>query len=478
MTIADARKKWLALYVLCLGDLLIVLDISIVNVALPSIREDLGFSEASLAWVINAYTLTFGGFMLLAGRLGDLFGHRRVFVLGVGLFTVASLFCGLASSQEMLVAGRAIQGLGGAVVAAVALSLIMTLFTEPGERAKAMGVIGFVAAGGGSIGVLAGGVITDILSWNWIFLVNLPIGVLVIALCLVLIPGGSGSRDTKLDVAGAITVTASLMLAVYAIVNGNEQGWTSVQTLGLLGLAVAGLALFLLIESRVDSPLMPLGLFKLRSVAASNIVGILWSAAMFAMFFLSALYLQLVLGYSPLEVGLAFLPANLIMGAMSLGLSAKFVMRYGIKPPLVAGMGFVAVGLALFARAPVDGNFAIDVVPSMIILGIGIGMAMNPLLLAAMSDVKPEESGLASGVVNTSFMLGGALGLAVLASVAAARTGGSTAPAALVDGYQAAFLIGTVFAVAAGVVAAVFLRGGPVPAMDPHAMGETATEVS
>jgi len=478
MTIADARKKWLALYVLCLGDLLIVLDISIVNVALPSIREDLGFSEASLAWVINAYTLTFGGFMLLAGRLGDLFGHRRVFVLGVGLFTVASLFCGLASSQEMLVAGRAIQGLGGAVVAAVALSLIMTLFTEPGERAKAMGVIGFVAAGGGSIGVLAGGVITDILSWNWIFLVNLPIGVLVIALCLVLIPGGSGSRDTKLDVAGAITVTASLMLAVYAIVNGNEQGWTSVQTLGLLGLAVAGLALFLLIEARVDSPLMPLGLFKLRSVAASNIVGILWSAAMFAMFFLSALYLQLVLGYSPLEVGLAFLPANLIMGAMSLGLSAKFVMRYGIKPPLVAGMGFVAVGLALFARAPVDGNFAIDVVPSMIILGIGIGMAMNPLLLAAMSDVKPEESGLASGVVNTSFMLGGALGLAVLASVAAARTGGSTAPAALVDGYQAAFLIGTVFAVAAGVVAAVFLRGGPVPAMDPHAMGETATEVS
>ncbi len=477
MTIADARKKWLALYVLCLGDLLIVLDISIVNVALPSIREDLGFSEASLAWVINAYTLTFGGFMLLAGRFGDLFGHRRVFVLGVGLFTAASLACGLATSQEVLVGARAIQGLGGAVVAAVALSLIMTLFTEPGERAKAMGVIGFVAAGGGSIGVLAGGIITDLLSWNWIFLVNLPIGALVIALCLMLIPGGEGQRDTKLDVAGAIAVTASLMLAVYAIVNGNEQGWTSGQTLGLLGVAVAGLAAFLVIESRVDSPLMPLGLFKLRSVATSNIVGILWSAAMFAMFFLSALYLQLVLGYSPLEVGLAFLPANLIMGAMSLGLSAKLVMRYGIKPPLVAGMAFVAVGLALFARAPVDGSFAIDVLPSMVILGIGIGMAMNPLLLGAMSDVKPEESGLASGVVNTSFMLGGALGLAVLASVAAAVTGESNAPAALVDGYQAAFLIGTVFAAGAGVVAAVFLRGGPAPAMDPHALGEAATEV-
>lgn len=479
MTIADVRKKWLALYVLCLGDLLIVLDISIVNVALPSIREDLGFSEASLAWVINAYTLTFGGFMLLAGRLGDLFGHRRVFLLGVGLFTVASLACGLATSQEMLVGARAIQGIGGAVVAAVALSLIMTLFTEPAERAKAMGVIGFVAAGGGSIGVLAGGVLTDILNWHWIFLVNLPVGAAVIALCLMLLPGDSGERGrTSLDVAGAVTVTASLMLAVYAIVNGNEQGWTSVQTLGLLGVAVAGLALFLALESRVSSPLMPLGLFRLRSVAASNIVGILWSAAMFAMFFLSALYLQLVLGYSPLEVGLAFLPANLLMGAMSLGLSAKLVMRFGVKPPLVAGMALVALGLALFARAPVDGNFLVDVLPSMLILGVGIGMAMNPLLLAAMSDVEPQDAGVASGVVNTSFMLGGALGLAVLASVAAARTGDSRSAAALVDGYQAAFVIGTVFAVAAGAVAAAFLRGGPAPAGDPHAIGEPATEVN
>ena len=459
MTIDDTRRKWLALYVLCLGDLLIVLDISIVNVALPSIRDDLGFSEASLAWVINAYTLTFGGFMLLAGRLGDLYGHRRVFVLGVGLFTIASAFCGLATSQAMLVGGRAIQGLGGAVVAAVALSLIMTLFTEPADRAKAMGVIGFVAAGGGSIGVLAGGILTDLLNWHWIFLVNVPIGALVIVFCLRLLPGDSGSRETKLDVAGAITVTASLMLAVYAIVNGNEQGWTSAQTLGLLATSAAGLALFVAIEARVDAPLMPLGLFKLRSVAASNVVGVLWSAAMFAMFFLSALYLQLVLGYSPLEVGLAFLPANLIMGAFSLGLSAKIVMRFGVRPPLVLGMGLVAAGLALFARAPVDGSFAVDVLPSMIILGFGIGMAMNPLLLAAMSDVKPEESGLASGVVNTSFMLGGALGLAVLASVAAARAGDDPSLAALVDGYHAAFLIGTMFAIAAGAVAAIFLRG-------------------
>jgi EmrB/QacA subfamily drug resistance transporter len=463
MTIADTRKKWLALLVLCLGDLLIVLDVSIVNVALPSIRDDLGFSEASLAWVINAYTITFGGFMLLAGRVGDLFGHRRVFLLGVGLFTLASLFCGLATSQEMLVGGRAVQGIGGAVVAAVALSLIMTLFTEPAERAKAMGVIGFVAAGGGSIGVLAGGVLTDVLSWHWIFLVNLPVGIAVIVFSLMLIPGArieGGSRS--LDLTGAITVTASLMLAVYAIVNGNEQGWTSTRTLGLLGLAVAGLGFFVWLESRVDSPLMPLGLLRLRSVAASNVIGILWSAAMFAMFFLAALYLQLVLGYSPLEVGLAFLPANLIMGAFSLGLSAKLVMRYGTRLPLVVGMLFVATGLGLFARVPVEGSFLVDALPSMVILGIGIGMAMNPLLLAAMSDVRPEDAGVASGVVNTSFMMGGALGLAVLASVAAARTGDDTSLAALADGYQAAFVIGTAFAVAAAVVAAVFLKGAPV----------------
>ena len=465
MTIDDTRKKWLALIVLCLGDLLIVLDVSIVNVALPSIREDLGFSESSLAWVLNAYTLTFGGFMLLAGRLGDLYGHRRVFVLGVGLFTIASLACGLATSQEMLVGARAIQGIGGAVVAAVALSLIMTLFTEPGERAKAMGVIGFVAAGGGSIGVLAGGIITDLFSWHWIFLVNIPIGIGVIVACLMLLPGG-GARpaDGRLDVAGAVLVTGSLMLAVYAIVNGNEQGWTSAQTLGLLATAGAGLGVFVWLESRVAAPLMPLGLFKLRSVATSNIVGVLWSAAMFAMFFLAALYLQLVLGYSPLQVGLAFLPANLIMGAFSLGLSAKIVMRYGTRLPLSIGMGLVALGLALFSRAPVDASFAVDVLPSMIVLGIGIGMAMNPLLLAAMSDVKPEESGLASGVVNTSFMMGGALGLAVLASVAAARTGGSQSLEALTDGYHAAFLLGTLFAVAAGTVAAVFMRDVQAPA--------------
>jgi len=369
----DSRTRWLALVVLCLGDLMIVLDVTIVGVALPSIREDLGFTESSLAWVVNAYMLTFGGFLLLGGRLGDLFGQRRLFLTGLALFTGASLACGVAGSQAALIAARAVQGLGGAIVAAVALALIMTLFTEPGERAKAMGVIGFVAAGGGSIGVLAGGILTDLLSWHWIFLVNVPVGAVVIALALVFIPGGrSHAPETRLDVAGAVTVTGSLMLAVYAIVNGNEVGWTTARTLGLLSAAAVLFAAFLAIEARAASPLVPLGLFRLRNLSTANVVGILWSAAMFAWFFLAALYLQLVLGYSPLEVGLAFLPANLIMGAFSLGLSAKLVMRFGIKPPLVTGMLLVAFGLALFARAPVDGAFFVDVLPSMLILGIGV----------------------------------------------------------------------------------------------------------
>src|SRR5687767_10114411 len=279
MTITDNRTRWLALIVLCLGDLMIVLDATIVNVALPSIREDLAFSEASLAWVVNAYLLTFGGFLLLGGRLGDLFGQRRLFLAGLTLFSAASLACGLASSQAMLIASRAVQGLGGAIVAAVALSLIMTLFTEPAERAKAMGVIGFVAAGGGSLGVLLGGVLTDVLDWHWIFLVNLPIGIAVVAVSLRLLPAARGAATGRLDVAGAVTVTTSLMLAVYAIVNGNEQGWTSARTLGLLGVAAALLTLFLVLESRVASPLVPLRLFRLRNVATANVVGVLWAAA-------------------------------------------------------------------------------------------------------------------------------------------------------------------------------------------------------
>ena len=461
------RTRWFALYVLCLGSLMIVLDATIVNVALPSIRKDLGFSQTSLAWVVNAYLLTFGGFLLLGGRLGDLFGHRRLFLTGISLFTLASLVCGLSTSQELLLGARAVQGVGGAIASAVSLSLMMTLFTEPADRAKAMGVFGFVAAGGGSIGVTLGGILTDSLDWHWIFLVNFPIGLIVVALSLRLLPAARmESAGVKLDVAGAITVTSSLMLAVYAIVNGNQQGWTSAQTLGLLGTSAALLGVFLAIESRVESPLMPLRLFRLRNLATANVVGILWAASMFAWFFLSALYMQLVLGYTPLEVGLAFLPANLIMGAFSLGLSAKLVMRFGIKVPLSVGLLVAGVGMALFVRAPVDGTFVSDVLPSMILLGLGAGTAFNPVLLAAMSDVDPSEAGLASGVVNTSFMMGGAVGLAVLASLAQSRTdslraSGDSALTALTGGYHAAFVLGSLFAFAAAALGALLLNPGP-----------------
>jgi EmrB/QacA subfamily drug resistance transporter len=474
MTITDPRTRWLALLILCLGDLMIVLDVTIVGVALPSIQEDLGFSEESLAWVVNAYLLTFGGFLLLGGRLGDLFGHRRLFLIGIAFFTVASLACGLATSQELLIGARAVQGIGGAVVSAVALSLMMSIFTEPTERAKAMGVFGFVAAGGGSLGVLLGGVITNVLDWNWIFLVNLPVGAAVLVLSLRYLPAPPGTAGQgRLDIAGAVTVTAALMLAVYAIVNGNEVGWLTAQTLGVLGASGVLLAVFLGIEGRVRAPLMPLGLLKLRNLAVSNVVGVLWAGAMFAWFFLSALYLQLVLGYSPLQVGLAFLPGNLIMGALSIGLSAKLVMRFGIRPPLVTGLMLAAAGLLLFARAPVDGNFVVDVLPAMILLGLGAGMAFNPVLLAAMGDVEPQDAGLASGIVNTAFMMGGALGLAVLASLAAARTetlsgSGAGELEALTGGYHAAFLVGALFAAGAAAIGGLLLRPKAMPEMDAH----------
>src|SRR3989454_8398637 len=463
----SSRKRWLALIVLCLGDLMIVLDTTIVNVALPSIREDLAFTETSLVWVVNAYMLTYGGFLLLGGRLGDLYGQRRLFLLGTTLFTLASLACGLAGSQGLLVVARAVQGLGGAVVSAIALSLIMNLFTEPVERAKAMGIYGFVMAGGGSVGALLGGLLTDALSWHWVFLVNIPIGVAVYALTVILLPESRApAAAARLDVGGAVTVTASLLLAVYAVVNGNEAGWTSAQTLTLLASAAGLLAVFLALETWVRDPLMPLRLFRLRSVATANVVGILWSAAMFAWFFVSALYMQLVLGYTPMEVGLAFLPANLIMAAFSLGLSAKMVMRFGNRLPLAVGLALAAIGLALFAFSPVEGNFLLHVLPAMTILGIGCGMALNPILLVAMSEVEPSDSGLASGVVNTAFMMGGALGLAVLASLSAARTesllaAGTAMPAALTRGHQLAFVFGAIFAGVAALLSAVLLRAVP-----------------
>jgi EmrB/QacA subfamily drug resistance transporter len=467
---SENRSRWIALVLLCMGSLMIVLDTTIVNVALPSIRADLHFSQTSLAWVVNAYMLTFGGFLLLGGRLGDHFGHRRLFIAGIMLFTLASLACGLSTAQGPLVAARAVQGFGGAIVSAVSLSLIVSLFVEPTDRAKAMGVFGFVAAGGGTLGVLLGGILTDVLDWHWIFLVNVPIGIAVGLLASRVLPASRRAEvGGRLDAAGAVIVTAGLMLAVYAIVNGNQVGWLSARTVGMLVGSVMLFAGFLLVESRVRSPLMPLGLLRRRNLATANMVGVLWAAAMFAWFFLSALYLQLVLGYSPLQVGLAFLPANLIMAALSLGLSAKLVMRFGIKPPLVAGLTLAALGLALLALAPVHGHYLVNLLPSMILLGFGAGAAFNPLLLAAMGEVEPSEAGLASGIVNTSFMMGGALGLAVLASVAASRTNhllaaGSPRLAALVGGYRVAFVIGAAFAALAAVVSARMLRTDTVEA--------------
>jgi EmrB/QacA subfamily drug resistance transporter len=477
VTTDTPRDRWIALLILCLGSFMIVLDTTIVNVALPSIRTDLGFSESSLAWIVNAYMLFFGGFLLLGGRLGDLYGHRRIFLAGIAVFTAASLAAGLSSSQLVLIAARAAQGLGGALASAVGLSLIMTLFTDPAERAKAMGVVGFVSAGGGSVGVLLGGVLVSFFGWHSVFLVNIPVGVAVCALALRYIRVPRATSQVRLDIAGAITVTASVMIAVYAIVNGNEVGWSSPRTTGLLVAAAALFAIFIAVESRVASPLVPLGLFRLRNLATSNVMGVLWAAAMFAWFFLSALYLQLVLGYTPLQIGLAFLPGNLIMAVLSVGVSARLVMRFGIQRPLGAGLALAGLGLALLVRAPTDGSYVIDVLPSMVLLGLGAGTAFNPMLLAAMGDVQPHETGLASGMVNTSFMLGGALGLAILASFASAQTnaalasGGSVA-SALTAGYHGAFSIGAAFALGAAVLGIAVLRIVPQPAAGADASNE------
>ncbi|MEO7387703.1 MAG: DHA2 family efflux MFS transporter permease subunit [Gammaproteobacteria bacterium] len=459
----DARRRWPALYILCTGVLMIVLDTTIVTVALPSIQSDLQFSAGALTWVLNAYMLTFGGFLLLGGRLGDLHGSRRLFLIGLVVFTLASLVCGVAQSQAALIIARAVQGLGGAVVTAVALSLIMTLFPEQGERAKAMGIYGFVCAAGGSIGEVLGGMVTNVLGWNWIFLINLPIGIAVYGLCVVLLPRDLPAESRpRLDIAGSLTVTLGLMLAVYAVVGGNAAGWLSAETLGLLGAAVSLVAVFLWIESRIEQPLVPLRLFRRRNTVMANLLAVLWAAGMFGWFVIAALYLQLVLGYDPLHVGLAFLPADGIMAIFSAGLSARMVMRYGIRVPAGLGLLLAAVGLALFARAPVAGTFPVDVLPGMLLLGLGAGMAFNPLLLAAMNDADPEESGLASGIVNTAFMMGGALGLAVIASLADARTralldAGGEALSALNDGYRLAFGAGALLCAMAA-VGAFWLR--------------------
>ncbi|MEA3203916.1 MAG: hypothetical protein QOI63_1596 [Thermoplasmata archaeon] len=458
------RRRWLAFGVLCLATLMNVLDTTIANIALKPIHDTLHFSDAGLAWVINAYMLTFGGFLLLAGRTGDLYGPRRVFLAGLATFTLASLACGLAQSSTALIVARAVQGLGAAVVTAVSLALIMDLFPDGPGRAKAMGIFAFVASGGGALGAVAGGFITAHFDWHWNFLINVPIGIAVFFGTRALVPSPKGTATGRLDVAGALTVTAALLLAVYAVLQAKEAGWTSPATLLRLGGAVLLMAAFITIERRVANPLVPLGMFRKRNVLASNAIGVLWAAAMFAWFFLSSLYMQNVLHYDPQMTGLAFVPADAIMAAFSVGLSARVVHRFGIRRPVALGLALAAAGLLLFSVAPVGGQFLTAVLPGMLLLGVGAGMAFNPLFLAAMSDARPEEGGLASGLVNTSFMMGGALGLAVLASIAASRTsglGGNENLAALNGGYQVAFLVGAGCAALAG--AAGLLLREPAP---------------
>jgi EmrB/QacA subfamily drug resistance transporter len=456
------RRRWLALLLVCAAQLMIVLDGTIVNVALPAIQDSLGFSGAGLSWVVNAYLLTFGGFLLLGGRAGDLFGRRRVFAFGLALFTFASLLCGLAGSQGLLVAARALQGVGGAIIAPAALSIIITSFKDPGERARAMGVWAFVVSGGASVGVLLGGVLTQTLSWSWIFLVNLPIGLAALALCRPLLdPDPKPDTSGGFDLPGALLVTSSLVAAVYAIVGATNNPPTV--TALLLLLAGALMVAFAAVERRTAAPLVPPGVFaSSRNLTVSNVVMALAVVGMVGWFFFSALYLQRVLGYDSLATGLAYLPATVALGAISQGPAARAVNRFGIRPMIVVGMGLMVLGLLLFARAPVGGSFLVDVLPGMLVLGVGAAFAFMAVILASTSGVPQGEAGLASGLVNTSQQMGGALGLAALAAVAGAYTeriaGSLSAVAALNSGYHAAFVVGAGCVVLGALIAATLLR--------------------
>ena len=448
---ADAktdRRRWMALYVLCGGLLMIVLDATIVNVALPTIQDDLGFSQNNLAWVVNAYLIAFGGLLLLAGRLGDLIGQRRVFLIGLAVFTGASLLCAAAQSQGVLIGARFVQGAGGAIASAVILGMIVTMFPEPREQAKAIGVFSFVASAGASIGLLAGGVLTEAINWHWIFFVNVPIGAVIALLALRLVEdqAGIGLREGA-DIPGAVLLTGGLMLGVYTILEAGEQGWGSTQTLGLGGVSIALLAAFVVRQARIPNPLMPLRLFRSRNVAGANIVMGLLVVGFFGMFFLGALYMQRILGYDPLEVGLAFLPSCILMGVLSLGYAERLIMGVGPRAALIAGLVSAGVGLLLFARAPVDGTWVIDIFPVMLLLGTGAGLAFPALMTLAMSGATPSDAGLASGLVNTTVQVGGAIGLAVLATLATERTeglaaAGQSTASALNAGYHLAYLIG------------------------------------
>jgi EmrB/QacA subfamily drug resistance transporter len=443
------NARWIALYVLCAGVLMIVLDVTVVNVALPSIQTDLGFSTSSLAWVVNAYLIAFGGLLLLAGRFGDLVGRRNVLLLGLGIFTTASMLCGLAQSQGMLVGARFLQGAGGAMTSAVILGMIVTMFPEPHEQAKAIGVYAFVASAGGAVGLLAGGVITQAINWHWIFFINVPVGIAAATAILRLLPRDEGIGISEgADVPGAVLITSALMLGVYTIVKpAAEDGWGASRTLLLGALSLGLLAIFVIRESAAAKPLMPLRIFRSRNVAGANLIQVLAVAGMFGMFFLGALYMQRVLRYDPLQIGLAFLPVTLIMGTLSVRYSQALVMRFGARMLMFPGLGLIGAGLLWFMRAPVDGNYITDIFPVMVLFGTGAGICFPALMGLAMSGATPSDAGLASGLVNTTAQVGGALGLAVLATLSASHTNnliksGHSTAAALTSGYHLAFGIG------------------------------------
>jgi EmrB/QacA subfamily drug resistance transporter len=458
------RKRWPALYVLCAGMLMIVLDATIVNVALPSIQHDLGFSQSDLAWVVNAYLIAFGGLLLLAGRIGDLIGHRRIFLIGLTVFTAASLLCAVAQTQGMLVAARFVQGAGGAMTSAVILGMIVTMFPEPREQAKAIGVYGFVASAGGSVGLLAGGVLTEAISWHWIFFVNLPIGLATgLAAVRLIEPRPGIGLKAGADLPGAVLITSGLMVGVYAILEAGRRGWAASSTLLLGAIAVVLLVAFVARQARIDNPLMPLRLFGSRTVAGSNAVQALLVCGMFATFFMGALYLQGILGYDALQVGLAFLPSTIVMGAMSLRVSGPLSVRFGPERLLVPSFLCIGAGLLLLARTPVDGRYVTDLLPAMILFGTGAGLGFPALMTLAMSGATPSDAGLASGLVNTTVQVGGAVGLAVLATLATERThgllaDGASTPDALNAGYHLAYLIGAALVLAAVVIARIALR--------------------
>jgi EmrB/QacA subfamily drug resistance transporter len=461
------RKRWMALYVLCAGMLMIVLDATIVNVALPSIQDDLGFSQNDLAWVVNAYLIAFGGLLLLAGRIGDLIGQRRIFLIGLGVFTGASVLCAVAQSQGLLIGARFVQGVGGALTSAVILGMIVTMFPEPREQAKAIGVYTFVAVAGGSIGLLAGGVLTEAINWHWIFFVNVPVGLCTAFFALRVVDGNDGlGLAAGADLPGAALLTGGLMLGVYTILEAGVKGWGSSQTLILGAVSLALLAAFLTRQARIANPLMPLRLFRSREVAGANLIQALLVVGMFGMFFLGALYLQRILGYDALQVGLAFLPATLVMGTMSFRYSARLNIRYGQRATLLPAMGFILVGLLLFARAPVDATYVADILPPMVLIGLGAGLGFPSLMMLAMSGATPSDSGLASGLVNTSVQVGGAIGLAVLATLATEHTNsaladGQSTASALNSGYHLAYLVGAALILAAIGVALSVLRPEP-----------------